>query len=160
MSERVYRVSPFYVFLGFYLAGGGLALMLGLLAVSRVPSYAAFLMQGLVLLAFVIAVGAATSVATSVPSHGAEKGSVVRLLEFRRNRVRYAASFAVIAVASTEVALALLALAGVETPGRSGAGAVLVRFCVFICVAWLLISEIAGTPEALRRALLRERASR
>ncbi|MGB3315530.1 MAG: hypothetical protein WBB85_14035 [Albidovulum sp.] len=134
--------------------------MLGLLAVSRQPSYAAFLMQGLVLLAFVVAVGAATAAATAGPWHGAGKGSVGRLLEYRRHQLRYAAVFSVFAVASTEIAIVLLALAGVETPGSYGVGAVLARFCVFISVAWLLISETAGTPEALRRALLGERASR
>jgi hypothetical protein len=160
MSERVYRVSPLYVFLGFFLPGGALAVILGLLAVVRLPFYATMLLQGLVLLAFVVAVGAATASVTGHHVRTEGQGPVLRLLDLRRNRMRYAGLFAVIAVASTEIAIALLAQFGVETPGSYGAGAVLARFFIFFVVAWLLISEAAGTPDAMRRALLGERASR
>lgn len=160
MSGRVYRVGLLHVFLGVFVPGGALAVVLGLLAVIRLPSYAFILLQGLVLMAFIVAVGAATAAVTGGHVRNEGQGAVGRLLEFRRNRLRYAGLFALIAVGSTEVAIALLAYAGVGTPELNGAGAVLARFAVFFVVAWLLISEAAGTPEALRRALRGERAPR
>jgi hypothetical protein len=160
MSERVYRVSPLHVFLGVFVVGGALAVILGLLAVTRLPSYAFILLQGLILVAFIVAVGAATASVTGGHVRTGGRGPVGQLLELRRNRLRYAGLFALFAVGSTEIAIALLTYAGVATPGINGAGAVLARFVVFFFLACLLISEAAGTPEALRRALLGERASR
>ena len=160
MSERVYRVSPLHVFLGVFVPGGALAVILGLLAVIRLPSYAFILLQGLVLVAFIVAVGAATAAVTGGHVRSEGQGAVGQLLELRRNRLRYAGFFALIAVGSTEIAIALLAYAGIGTPAVNGVGAVLARLAVFFVVAWLLISEAAGTPEALRRVLRGERRSR
>ncbi len=154
MSEPVRRSSPIRPFLAVFLPGAGLTVALGLLAVERAPDFAPAIVLGSGFLAFLVAVGRALAVTLGSPQ-GGRTGAVVRLLDLRRNRGRYALIFAVVAAVVAELALWLVAAPGAGAPGG---WPLLVAFAVLFGVAWLLIGDVAGSPGTLRRALLAARS--
>lgn len=154
MFEYQRRVCVVGLFLLFYLPGGGLTLVLGILTVSDWPDLAALVCAGAGLLAFVLALGVA--ILPVVNGSGGEGNEpVLRLLDLRRNRGRYAFILSVAAAAPADLALRAASMLGLDAPVLSGAGAFLGVVTVLFALAWLLIGEAAGTPQALHRVLRR-----
>lgn len=156
MSEPARRSNPIRPFFAVFLPGCGLALALALLAEDRAPSFAPAIFLSSGSLAYLAAIGGALCV-TLGSTEGDRTGRVIRLLDLRRNRTRYAFVFAVVAAASADLALRLIAALGAAAPG---AWPFPIAFAVLFPVAWLLIGNAAGSPGTLRRALLGVRARR
>lgn len=144
-------LRPFGKFLGCYLPGLALALMLGRLAAASTPALGPLVLASLGFLAFAVAV----SVAAAPPrprARAPREGSVLAILSIRRHRAGHAAGFALLGAAGGALALWIGGGALTDpTPGQA-----FLTIALLFVAAWLVIGEAACSQEAIRRALLRE----
>lgn len=152
MSETSRAACVLRLFLLFFVPGGGLALLLAFLAAPRIPGYAGMILLGVGFLAFVIATGAAMACSLACVGRGGTE-PVLRVLDLRRNRGRYAFLFAVTAAASVDMAVRLALSLGIDSPEATGPLAFLGVVTLLFIVAWLMIGDRAGTTQTLLRAL-------
>lgn len=152
MSETSRAACVLRLFLLFFVPGGGLALLLAFLAAPRIPGYAGMILLGIGFLAFVIATGAATACSLACAGRGGAE-PVLRVLDLRRNRGRYAFLFAVTAAATVDLALRLALSLGIDAPEAAGPLAFFGAVALLFVVAWIMIGDRAGTTQTLLRAL-------